>query len=366
MRMQEEVVVVAPSNAAPTGRRRRRLALSIKNRRSTAIAIGAAALLLLISAAALVVPRFASPQALPDTAAIAGVGPISEAQQRFRDEFGRFAPSMSELETKGTLPFIPPPNLWFTTGASSDGESYFGAVRNSNDEFAVIIVTASTRDQGAGGSLNDAIDAAGWSADKLHAAGLDARILRTTEHGAKTVDGDRILTLTTSPENATSIASIVPVPRSGTGDTWQEAVTEAGGDPAGWRVDFTPDDTPRTIKASDGAVLTLARGSHGVDARIDPPTKSSRPSTRPETAASELGITSKLGALNGSFRCATAISANGVHSATLCEDSAGTVLIFATTGHAAVGSQGAFASIGADALWTSRTGVTLPTTDDLF
>lgn len=339
-----------------------------RRRRSTRWLVAAVLAAAVIAAGVVLVPKWLDGQArtLPQVAAVDGVTPLSDAQERFRGEFGRYAPSMTELETKGAEPFFPPSDLWFLTQSTADGGGFLAGTRGVDGSYAVIVVVEGTRSQGSGGTLDDALTAAGWTAEKLRDAGFSDRIERLNALGARTVRGGKVLSVITSPQTGESVASSLPIPRSGVGATWQAAVEDAGGDPSEWTVDFELSDVAQSARRADGSALTIAARGDVVDARIDVPGETGNPARSPEAAAESLRLADSFDSLTRSFRCATSSSENGVHWATLCEDAAGVAFVYATTGKGAEGSPGAFASIGADAEWAKRVGVTLPAFDDLL
>lgn len=320
--------------------------------------------------AAVVAPHFIryGDNSLPRVVGADAIESLASAQDRFFAANGVYASTVDELDADDAAKFRRRVDLMFRVTTNDDGSAYVAGAVGFSGEHSAIVRADDVNWRGSGDSFDDALRDAGWTERWAAAHGFAA--LPSTEHvhGAIVTADGKIIELRMDETTRAYTVTTRPIPATGEGSTWQEAVISAGGDPEAFPFERAPGSSPQTARSGAGDVLTVVAAEGIVSARIDFAGSATSAYGDAEVAVREAAAVDLLLDVNESFRCATAFDGNGIQSVTLCQDLQGRNVVWASTGLASTNPsmEAAFTEVGATADWVERHGITLPTVDDLL
>lgn len=296
-----------------------------------------------------------------------GVEQLRAAQQDFFEQHGRYASNTDELNESGSELFRWEQHLDYFTISNNDGTAYVVAsVGFTGGYFADFRSRDGGGGTGAGETLQDALQAAGWSPEWAAEKGFPVMPSVARHFGSIATDGESLTTIRDDDEGV-FLGAVVPLSRAGSGSSWQEAVTSAGVSPQMYG-DVIVTDKAETFLADDhSSTLTLSRRGDVVYAHVAfAPTSESLASDAIDAYAALEGA-AYIDEPSRRFTCATA-SSETLASVTLCSISDGSYIAYTSAPRAARGdtAEEALENAGATSSWAQRNGLILPTRGDLF
>lgn len=322
-----------------------------------------------IAVAAVLLPNWVRYQdnGLPRVVGADAIAPIVTAQAAFLGEHGRYAASLDELENDDAAGYRWKPDLMLRIETNPAGDAYLAGAVGFTGDYAAAVIADGTDWRGSGATFEEALRDAGWTERWAIEHGFEALAATDHTYGQIAVRDGQLVELQLEKVMQSYSVTIRPVPTAGSGTTWQEAVTAAGGDPADFPVDAV-DTRPLTVTSEAGDTLMLVAAADGIEALLSPAGEVSGPFGDGATAAAAAGAGDLLDEPNGSYRCATASAETGIHSVTLCQNISGAVTVWATTGKASTNPiiENAYAEVGATTAWARAHGITLPDLSDLL
>lgn len=321
---------------------------------------------LLAGAGAYVVVKLSGPPQLPTLTAPDAVGPFLDGIDEFESANGVYPASFDELVASEL--FTPLDDMSYRLFANKDGTEFVAGTAGFTGGY-VAFTSEDPATLGEGATMREALSDLGWTEEWASEAGFTPAPVVERFSGSISVYGKTVTRVVTSLEAGEYIVTVTDIPQVGVGDSWQDAVSAAGGDPGTFDVPDAIGESsePVSVENDAGDTATILDDGTDVTVRVEPAPTEKATSMVLETALEEAGVEGMDA--SGAFTCATAFDGLELHSLTACRTVTGESIVWATTGLEAATAdvlEAAMGMAGAGEVWADDHGIVRPTSGDLF
>jgi len=297
------------------------------------------------------------------------LSPIERGQEAFHGDEGRYAASRDELLSSTPEMVRSFRDAELTAISNDTGDAYLVTVRGFDGSYAAVFGTYGTDpSRGAGATATEAADRAGFTDKWATAHGFANAGHSDRAYGSMAALPSELIEVRLT--DGRYVLTRLRYPTVGEGDTWQDALSAAGGDPEKFTWDGQPSAAPTTVTASDdSATMRIVADGSTVRVRLQPSAQKSAPFIEARDAVADAEIPDGvLEDLSGTFTCSTQSDEDEIRSLTLCQLHSGAYAAYGTMGTGASDAtpELAFSEIGADDRWLKDAGLRAPARDDLL
>ena len=293
-----------------------------------------------------------------------GVDPLESALADYFEDNGEYPDNADELTDLDRNE-----QLQYRVVSSGDGKSYIAGVLDYIGEYAAF--TSESETAGYGESFSEALQNAGFTQEWAAEKGFVKQPVTSKTYGGITVTPEGVKKITSDLVHSEYVASVTKYPKVASADSWEKAVSDAGGDPSKIVVPKDLEDgTAQDVVSSDKSFT--ARLLHEDDAwtaKVSWAPKTSTGYVLEELmeAIDAPGLVDESGSL-GTFLCATATGPQEMAEVTACQLYDGSGVAWATTGTYGEGASimDAIGMSGAGKVWADENDVLLPDYADMF